>query len=84
MGYEQVENGLERSRRTTVNWLNELNEFCLKAYESSSLNKENMKKYHHLKIEKREFMVGDFVLLDSPGLPSLLGKLKPKQTLAFT
>ena len=41
--------------------LNELEEFCLKAYESSSLYKQNMKKYHHLKIEKREFMVGDLV-----------------------
>ena len=32
--------------------LNELDEFRLKAYESSSLYKEKMKKYHDLKIEK--------------------------------
>ena len=32
--------------------LNELDEFCLKAHESPTLNKENMKKYHDLKIEK--------------------------------
>ena len=28
------------------NGLNELDEFCLKAYESSALYKEKMKKYH--------------------------------------
>ena len=32
--------------------LNELDEFLLKAYESSALYKEKMKKYHDLKIEK--------------------------------
>ena len=32
--------------------LNELDEFRLKAYESSSLYKEKMKKYHDQKIEK--------------------------------
>ena len=32
--------------------LNELDEFCLKAYVSSSLYKEKMKKYNYLKIEK--------------------------------
>ena len=32
--------------------LNELDEFFLKAYESSALYKEKMKKYHDLKIEK--------------------------------
>ena len=32
--------------------LNELDECFLKAYESSALYKEKMKKYHYLKIEK--------------------------------
>ena len=31
---------------------NELDKFFLKAYESSALYKENMKKYHDLRIEK--------------------------------
>ena len=35
-----------------LNGLNELDEFRLKAYESSALYKENMKKYHDLRIEK--------------------------------
>ena len=41
-----------------LNGVNELNEFCLKAYESSAIYKENMKKYHDQKIEKRDFLVG--------------------------
>ena len=43
--------------------LNELDEFRLKAYEISALYNEKIKKYHDLKIEKQEFMVGDLVLL---------------------
>ena len=46
-----------------LNGLDELDEFCLKSYESSSLYKEKMKKYHDQEIEKREFIVGDSVLL---------------------
>ena len=42
--------------------------------------KENMKKDNDLKSEKREFMVGDLVLLDNSGLPCLPGKLKCKRT----
>ena len=45
-----------------MNRLNELDEFRLKAYESSSLYKEKMKKYHDQKIEKLNFVVGDLVL----------------------
>ena len=40
--------------------------------------KENMKKHHDLKIEKREFMVGDFVLLYNSRLRWFPGKLKSK------
>ena len=63
-----------------LNGLNELDEFCLKAYESSSLYKEKMKKYHDNKIEKREFMVGDLVLLFNSRLHLFLGKIKSKWT----
>ena len=58
--------------------LNELDEFRLKACESSALYKEKMKKYHDLKIEKREFMVGDLVLLFNSRLHLFRGKLKSK------
>ena len=69
--------------KTVEQWLtglNELDEFILKAYESSSLYKEKMKKYHDLKIEKREFMVGDLVLLFNSRLRLFPGKLKSKWT----
>ena len=39
-----------------------------------------MKKYHDLKIEKREFMVGDLVLLFNSRLRLSPGKLKSKWT----
>ena len=45
------------------NGLNELDEFNLKAYESSAFYKEKMKKYHDQKIEKRNFLFGDLVVL---------------------
>ncbi|KAK4733857.1 hypothetical protein R3W88_008118 [Solanum pinnatisectum] len=54
-----------------VNDMNELDEFCLKAYESSALYKEKMKKYHDQKIEKREFVA------------LFPGKLKSKWTGPF-
>ena len=66
-----------------LNGLNELDEFRLKAYEISSLNKEKMKKYHDNKIEKREFMVGDLVLLFNSRLRLFPGKLKSKWTGLF-
>ena len=39
-----------------------------------------MKKYHDLKIEKRDIMVGDFVLLYKSMLRLFPGKLKSKWT----
>ena len=41
------------------NGLNELDEFHRKAYESSAIYKEKMKKYHDQNIERREFAVRD-------------------------
>ena len=64
----------------SLNELNELDEFCLKAFESATLYKEKMKKYHDLKIEKREFIVGDLVLLYNSRLRLFPGKLKSKWT----
>ena len=66
-----------------LTWLNELDEFRLKAYESSALYKEKMKKYHDNKIEKREFMVGDLVLLFNSRLRLFPGKLKSKWTCPY-
>ena len=43
-----------------------------------------MKKYHDNKIEKREFMVGDLVLLFNSRLRLFPGKLKSKWTGPYT
>ena len=66
-----------------LNGLNELDEFRLKAYESSAIYKEKMKKYHDQKIEKREFAVGDLVLLFNSRLRLCPGKLKSTWTRPF-
>ena len=63
-----------------VTGLNELDEFRLKAYESSALYKEKTKKYHDLKVEKLEFMVGDLVFLYNSRLHLFPGKHKSKWT----
>ena len=47
---------------------------------SSISHKEKMKKETEQKNAKQEFMVGDLVLVDSSGVPCLLGKLKSKWT----
>ena len=61
-----------------LNGFNELDEFRLKAYQSSSLYKEKMKKHHDQKIEKRNFVVRDLVLLFNSRLRLFPGKLKSK------
>ena len=63
-----------------LNGLNEVDEFRLKAYESSARYKEKIKKYHGNKMEKRDFMVGDLVLLFNSRLCLFPGKLKSKWT----
>ena len=47
---------------------------------SAISHKEKMKKKTEQKNAEQEFMVGDLVLLESFGLPSLLGKLKSNRT----
>ncbi|KAK4707048.1 hypothetical protein R3W88_033387 [Solanum pinnatisectum] len=66
-----------------VSDLNEVDEFRLRAYESSALYKEKMKKYHDQKIEKHEFVMGDLVLLFKSRLRLFPGKLKSKWTRPF-
>ena len=66
-----------------LNGMNELDKFCLKAYESSSIYKEKIKKYHVQKIEKQDFTAGDLVLLFNSRLRLFPGKLKSKWTGPF-
>ena len=47
---------------------------------SAISDNEKMKKYHDIKIEKREFMVGALVLLFNSRLRLFPGKLKSKWT----
>ena len=63
--------------------MNEFDDFLLKAYESSDLYKEKMKKYHQQKIVKHDFFVGDLVLLFNSRFRFFLGKLKSKWTCPY-
>ncbi|KAK4731408.1 hypothetical protein R3W88_024396 [Solanum pinnatisectum] len=67
----------------TLNELNEIDEFRLRAYESSALYKEKIKRYHDQKIEKCEFVPIDLVLLFNLRLHLFPGKLKSKCTGPF-
>ena len=83
MGNEETENGWNENVEQRLNGLNELDEFFLKAHEISALYKENMKKYHDQKIKKRDFVVGDLVLLFNSRLRLFPGILKSKLTGLF-
>ena len=77
---KKLKMGWSEAAEQRLNRLNELDDFCLKAYESSALYKEKMKNYHDNKIEKREFMVGNLVLLFNSRLHLFPRKLKSKWT----
>ncbi|XP_049394674.1 uncharacterized protein LOC125858960 [Solanum stenotomum] len=66
-----------------VEQLNELDEFRLRSYESSVIYKEKMKKWHDARILKRDFKVGDWVLLYNSRLRLFLGKFKSKWSGPF-
>ncbi|XP_047267641.1 uncharacterized protein LOC124898065 [Capsicum annuum] len=73
----------EDASKSRVNQPYELDEFPLKAYESSVLYKEKMKRWHDAKILKREFRVGDDVLLFNLRLKLFAGKLRSKWSGPF-
>ena len=60
--------------------LNEMDEFCLDAYENAKLYKERTKRWHDKHLIRQEFMIGDKVLLFNTRLELFLGKLKSKWT----
>ena len=66
-----------------LNELNEIDEFRLKEFENATLYKEKMKTHHDQKIEKRDFMVGNLVLLLNSRLRLFPGKLWSKCTGPF-
>ncbi|XP_058732930.1 uncharacterized protein LOC131604512 [Vicia villosa] len=63
--------------------LHELEEFRYLAYESNKMYKENMKRYLDKKLKKKEFKVGDLVLLFYSRLRLFPGKLKSKWSGPF-
>jgi len=58
--------------------LNELEEIHSDAYESSKIYKEKMKTWHDKHIHRREFQVGDLVLLFNSRLKLFPGKLRSR------
>ncbi|XP_055826350.1 uncharacterized protein LOC129894720 [Solanum dulcamara] len=68
----------DAASKQRMNQINELDEFCLNIYESATLYKERMKKYHEQKIEKRAFAPEDLVLLFNSRMHLFPSKLKSK------
>ena len=52
-----------------------LDEWRTQAYENAKLFKEKVKRWHDKRIQKREFNVGDYVLLYNSRLRFFAGKL---------
>ena len=63
--------------------LNELEEFCLQAYENTKLYKEKTKKWHDSKILPRSFEAGQQVILFNSRLKLFLEKLKSRWSRLF-
>ena len=64
--------------------INELEEIRLNAYESSRIYKEKTKAWHDKRIHKREFAVGDKVLIFNSRLKFFPGKLRTRWSGPFT
>jgi len=58
--------------------LNELDEWCLHAYESSKIYKEGTKQWHDKHIIKKRFDEDDLVLMFNSKLRLFLGKLRSR------
>ena len=58
--------------------LSELDDIRLEAYENSKFNKEKTKKFHDSLIAKKDFVVGQKVLLYNSRLGLMSGKLRSK------
>lgn len=63
--------------------LNELDEFRLKAYNNAKLYKEKTKQWHDKYIQKKDFEVGQKVLLFNSRLKLFPGKLKSRWSGPF-
>ena len=64
--------------------LSELEDFCNEAYENVKIYKEKMKAWHDKHITRKEFEVGQRVLLFNSRLKLFPGKLKSRWSGPFT
>lgn len=67
---------LEDTFTLRVEQLQEINEFCFSAYESSALYMERMKRWHDVKIIKRKFKSFDDLLVFNSRYKLFLDMLK--------
>ncbi|XP_015163290.1 uncharacterized protein [Solanum tuberosum] len=72
-----------KTSRERIEQLNEPDEFRLRSYVSSAIHKEKMKKWHDARILKRDFKVGDWVLLYNSRHKLFLRKFKSKWSGPF-
>ena len=64
--------------------MNELEELRNKAYDNARIYKDKTKKWHDQKILRKEFRVGELVLLYNSKLKLFLGKLKSRWSGPYT
>ena len=64
--------------------MNKLEELRYEAYDNARIYKEKTKRWHFQKILKREFKVGEKVLLYNSRLKLFLGKLKSRWSGPYT
>ena len=64
--------------------MNELEELRNEAYENARIYKYKTKKWHDQKILRREFKVGELVLLYNSKLKLFPGKLKSRWSVPYT
>ena len=64
--------------------LNELEEFLNEAYENAKIYKEKMKAWHNEHIARKEFEVGQRILLFNSRVKLFKGKLKSRWSGPFT
>ena len=64
--------------------MNELEELRNEAYDNARIYKEKTKRWHNQKILRREFKVGEQVLLYNSKLKLFLGKLKSRLSGPYT
>ena len=64
--------------------LNELEELRNEAYDNAKIYKYKTKKWHDRKILRKDFRVGELVLLYNSKLKRFLGKLKSRWSCPYT